>query len=148
LQLAGDGELRPYLASLAKKLRIEESVQFLGQLKEQELIDCFRKASLFMFTSEAEGMPMVLLEAQSCGLPVVTSAFDSARTLIDHGVTGFIVNGYEISLWLDKLNLLYEDKELRDAFSKNARQRIIKSFTWEQTSSMILTCFHDVLIKK
>lgn len=145
LQIAGDGELKSDLIFLSRRLGIEESVQFLGQVEEDQLIDHFQQASVFMFTSEAEGMPMVLLEAQSCGLPVITSAFESARILVEDGVTGFVIDGYESRTWVDGLNLLYEYQSLREDLSRNARRRVMDSFTWDQTSSMIMNCFHDVV---
>jgi glycosyltransferase involved in cell wall biosynthesis len=145
LQIAGDGVLRNDLVSLTRKLGIEDSVQFLGQLQEDELIRGFRHASVFMFTSGAEGMPMVLLEAQSCGLPVITSAFESARSLVEDKLTGFIIDDCTLQPWLNALTLIHDDANLRTTLSRKARERVLDLFTWEKTSRTILTCFHDVL---
>ncbi len=144
LQLAGDGELRENLISITKKLNIDNNVEFLGQLSEQELINHFQTASLFILTSEAEGMPMVVLEAQSCGLPVITSAFESSKNLIIENITGFIINGSKVEPWIDKISELYDNVKLRKSFSKKTRERIMTDFTWEKTSSEILNLFNSI----
>jgi len=143
LRIAGDGELKHELVTLTKNLRIDQNVQFLGQLSENQLLTHMQSASIFLFTSEKEGMPMVLLEAQSCGVPVITSNFSTAYNIIDHNKTGYVMETMNIGHWAHTINELAENSNLCSYLSLNARQRIITNFTWHDSASAILDFFRD-----
>ena len=72
LQIVGDGEDRQKLEDLAKELEISSTVQFVGQT--DNIQKYYQNSSLLCLSSRNEGLPMVLLEAQAYGLPIV--AFD------------------------------------------------------------------------
>ncbi len=78
LMIAGDGPLRGELTTLAQQLRVP--AQFLGQQAPAQIRQLLDQARLLCLPSvtatngDAEGLPMVLLEAQACGVPVLTSA--------------------------------------------------------------------------
>jgi phosphatidylinositol alpha-1,6-mannosyltransferase len=65
--LAGDGDHRPRLESLARKLSIEQHVRFLGTVEGGDLVSLYRAADLFVMPSEGEGFGIVFLEAMACG---------------------------------------------------------------------------------
>ena len=69
LALAGDGPLRSDLMAQARQLGVISRVHFLGNLRDMPLF--YRAIDLFCLPSEAEGLPLSPLEAQSCGVPVV-----------------------------------------------------------------------------
>lgn len=85
----GDGEMRGWL--LAEKLRRSlGNVDFPGPIAHNALGDEFRKSSLFVLPSLAEGVPKVTQEAAACGLPVVCFGFYEAPSVVD-GANGFVV---------------------------------------------------------
>jgi glycosyltransferase involved in cell wall biosynthesis len=79
LVLVGDGPLRLEAESLAKNLGIAEDTRFLG--RQPEPWPALRAADMFCFPSRHEGLPNVLPEAASCGLPVVASDIPAIRQL-------------------------------------------------------------------
>jgi glycosyltransferase involved in cell wall biosynthesis len=79
LVLVGDGPLRPEAERLAQSLGTGEQVRFLGE--QPEPWPALRAADLFCLPSRYEGLPLVLLEAASCGLPVVASDIPEIRSL-------------------------------------------------------------------
>jgi glycosyltransferase involved in cell wall biosynthesis len=82
LEISGDGPERKYCEALAAKLAILERVQFLGHIPRTKVLECFRRADAFIFTSLRDSFGSVCLEAMSQGLPIV---------LLDHqGVRDFI----------------------------------------------------------
>ena len=70
LHIAGIGEEEIMLKKMAVDYKVSDSVVFLGQQKNME--ELYRKASFFCMSSRFEGLPMVLLECQSFGIPVVS----------------------------------------------------------------------------
>lgn len=79
LLLAGEGELRAEAELLAARLQVEGQVRFVGTVAEPWLV--LKAADVFFFPSRSEGMPNVLPEAASCGLPVVASDIPQIRSL-------------------------------------------------------------------
>lgn len=79
LILVGDGPLRPNLEALACRLGIAKQILFLGKLPNPWL--ALKAADMFFFPSRYEGMPGVLPEAASCGLPIVASDIPEIRSI-------------------------------------------------------------------
>lgn len=87
--IVGSGEDEMLLKQMAKDLGVDDSIIFSGQQKN---IDTFyRQASFFCMSSRFEGLPMVLLEAQSYGLPIVAFDCDTGPSEIVNNKTGILV---------------------------------------------------------
>ena len=90
LTIVGSGEKVESIKRLSKKLNLEERVTFEGQ--QANPYAYMKKADLFLLTSEREGFPNVLLEANSLGLPIVAFACKGGiKEIITNGVNGFYV---------------------------------------------------------
>ncbi|GAB5400445.1 MAG: hypothetical protein Aureis2KO_20300 [Aureisphaera sp.] len=82
LHLVGDGPLQASLVELTKQLQIEDRVVFHGWQPSKVIKELYQKADLYLLSSRGEALPTVLLEAQSCGLPVVATDVGSVRDMI------------------------------------------------------------------
>ncbi len=92
LEIAGNGPDREMLEGLAAELGVADRIQFLGFVSRgSELRDLYRHATVLALPSAYEGLPMVLLEAMSCGTPVVGSDIAAIAEVIDHERTGLLV---------------------------------------------------------
>ncbi len=89
LFVVGKGSLEPTLQGLVQVLGLEASVRFLGLRKDIPAL--MNAADAYVLSSAWEGMPMVLLEAQASGLPVVSTDVGGAREVIRDGVSGYLV---------------------------------------------------------
>ncbi len=112
LVIAGDGKERKTLQKLAAE-QIPGRVRFVGKISRPELYRYYSAADLFVFPGIGESLGMVFLEAQSCGLPVV--AFDNAGVpeAVADGKTGILVPMYVLELFVDAVQQLLTDKNLR-----------------------------------
>ena len=89
LEIAGDGPARPSLESLAAELGVTDRVRFRGRLATDELGEMLRGAAVAVVPSRwYENQPLAVLEAFSCGLPVVGTALGGIPELIEPGVDG------------------------------------------------------------
>ena len=91
LTIYGDGELRPYLNSLAGELGIAERVFLPGVIPD--VAERIERAALFLLTSYSEGVSNALIEALALGLPVIATDVPSGGTeeLVSDGVNGRII---------------------------------------------------------
>lgn len=110
LCIVGDGLQKNELIRLAKSLKIEHKVFFVGQrsdaYKFYPLFDCFA------MSSQTEGMSIALLEALCFGLPIVTMHQDTRHEVVVDGENGFLIPHGDIDLFAERLNQLYLDSDL------------------------------------
>lgn len=109
LQLVGDGRDRDFYEYLARRLNLQR-VEFTGR---QNPMEYYRKASLFLMTSTAEGWPLVLMEATQMGVPVVAmDSFGSLHDIVEDGVNGRIVPNNDIPAFIQAMKeMMRNDKE-------------------------------------
>jgi len=111
------------LQSLVKSLNAEERVVLAGN--QSDVGQYYSKSRIFAFTSESEGFPNVIGEAQSYGLPVV--AFDCTAgpsDLIRDNSNGFLIPLFDYDLFQHRLRMLMEDQEMRTQFGAAARESV------------------------
>jgi len=123
LSIVGDGRRRSDLRAQAERLGIAGRVDWHGIVADPHRF--YRAASIFVMPSRVEGMPNALLEAMSCGLPVIVS--DGARgplELVDDGRTGLIVPVDNATALATALRRLTNDHDLRTRLGQAARERV------------------------
>jgi glycosyltransferase involved in cell wall biosynthesis len=91
LLLAGDGEHRRALERKAAELALGPAAVFLGRCDPSEVRGLLAGAAALVVPSTYEGMPLVVLEAMACGVPVVASRVSGIPEVVEDGVTGWLV---------------------------------------------------------
>ncbi len=139
-RIAGRGEEEEACRRLASELGCG-NVNFLGHLGQAELGDEMRRADIFLFPSELEGHPQVLLQAAGCGLPCIAMNSYHPDSIVD-GETGFLAaSADELA---QKFDMLVEDPALRAAMSK-AAARHSTLFDWDQVAAQWAQAFEKVM---
>ena len=125
LEIYGDGSERSRLDDMIEKLNLKNNVFLKG--KCENLQERMLKASVFVMSSRFEGFPMVMLEALSCGLPIVTYDFSSGpKDILENGNDGYIVSlGDETSL-ANKIIELIKNEKNRKKMGENAYLKAMK----------------------
>lgn len=90
LLIVGDGVLMPEVEKRALELGLGQHVRFLGLRSAAEIANIMRASDMFALSSAYEGMPMAVLEALGCGLPVATTDVGEVRRVVESGVNGCI----------------------------------------------------------
>ena len=140
--IIGKGEEKDNLLQLIKKLNLKNNIHLLGFIPEKDLPKYYATADIFTLTSKYEGQGTVNSEAMSSGTPVVSYDTTGARDIIINGKTGFITK-HDYKEFANKLLILIKNEKLLKEMSKNARNHIVKNFTWDDYAKK-----HDVEFKK
>ncbi|MGB9614665.1 MAG: glycosyltransferase family 4 protein, partial [Fervidobacterium sp.] len=130
--IVGDGPQRFNLEKKAKFLGLKHSIIFTGYLKEEEKYECYSIADLFILPSISEGLPTVLLEAASFGLPIVATNTGGVTDIVIHGKTGFLVNSWDYDQYAKYAGLLLIEQDLARKVGENARKHVEKNFSWDK----------------
>ena len=104
----------------------------------KELILNYHQADVFVFPSLCEGFGLVILEAMSCGVPVITTENTAGSDILTEGVDGFIVPIHNIEILAQRLEYLYYHPEENIKMGKNAAETA-RQFTWEKFRKGIVT---------
>ncbi|UCE65028.1 MAG: glycosyltransferase family 4 protein [Candidatus Zixiibacteriota bacterium] len=110
---------------------LKDRVKFHGFLEREKLFELFSKSQLYVHPSLMEGYGMVLAEAMSFGLPIVSTTAGAIPELIENRVNGILVNPASSKELAGAIESLYKDIKLRNAISLNNLEKVKNLYTWE-----------------
>ena len=146
LEIYGDGEQKYDLLQLIDQFDLRKQVYLRGFTSEvqRELLN----ASCFVLSSTFEGFGLVITEAMSCGLPVVSYACPCGpKDIISEGVDGFLVPVNDEQGLADRICRLIENEEMRKAMGKAARLKA-EQYRIEKIIPMWMDLFNQLLKEK
>ena len=130
----GGGPLREALARRADALGISDRISWRGAMTQDQLLveyaasDLFALASRIAQDGDRDGLPNVLMEAQSQGLPCVATEVCAIHELIDNGVTGLLVQAESAQALAGALEVLIVDPAKRRILGEAGRDRVVARF--------------------
>ncbi len=124
LRFVGDGPDRAALERLASELGVADRVRFEGWKDQDQLRDLYQRADLFVFSSFAEGIPVVLMEAMAMEIPCVAPRITGIPELIRDGVDGFLAAASDQQEIVRAIARLMDDRELRQRMGEAAKKHI------------------------
>lgn len=143
-KLTGKGPLFEKLQKIVQESGYEDRFEFLGHVEKSKLIELYQNATIFVLPSHYEGLPTTLLEAMSCGLPVVATAVSGNLDVIESGKNGILVPIKSPDKMAEAVSSLLNDENLRTELGIAARKTIEEKFTWDAISDKILRCYDSI----
>jgi glycosyltransferase involved in cell wall biosynthesis len=129
--LCGRGPLLQKLTEQVQSLGLEKQIIFLGLINREKLIQTYQNATIQVVPSIYEGLPTVLLEGMSCGLPIIATDIGGSRDLIIHNENGLLVPPKSSADMAQRIVELWNDDALRKRIGAQARATVLKKFTWD-----------------
>jgi glycosyltransferase involved in cell wall biosynthesis len=117
LTIAGDGSHYSRTVQYTRDQQFVD-VSFTGYVEGKAKCEVFRQSDAYLFPSYSEGLPLSVLEAMACGLPVVTSAVGGLRDFFEDGAMGFSTESRDPAVLADLLDRLVRDPELCSTISR------------------------------
>lgn len=140
--LVGGGENKR-LSKQAKHLNVHEHVQFEGFVPENDLPSYYRAADVFVFPSLLEGFGMVLIEAMTSGLPVVSTNTTAIPEVV--GEAGLLCEPSSATSISEKVNRIIDNPGLSQQLKDAGLQRVRNNFTWKVATFNLVDSYKNII---
>ena len=145
--IAGDGPFRDKLDSLVSDLGVSDHVKFLGAIEQNEVLNIYRQAHIFILPSitsrdgDQEGAPNVLKEAQSTGLPIISTHHGAIPEVVSDGRSGFLVSERDVNALVERLDYLIRHPELWPKMGRYGREIVEQRFDIHKLNRKLLKIY-------
>lgn len=143
LVIGGSGPQKDFLIDLSEKLGVGKQLILPGAINWNETASFLGASDIFVLPSirdphgNLDGLPTVLLEAMSCGLPCVASNIGGVDLVIENEDTGMLCEESSINDLVESISKLFSCKELREKLAYKAREVVVNSFNWDNVGKNI-----------
>jgi len=142
--ICGSGPLLSILKKRVKEMNLQKQFKFLGLLGRDRLVRIYQKAAIQVIPSQHEGLPTVLLEGMSCGLPVIATNVGGNNEVINSGKNGFLVPPNDPSAMANIIIELLDDVDLQKRIGNSARRTVENKYTWDKITDNVIQCYDDM----
>jgi glycosyltransferase involved in cell wall biosynthesis len=140
---------------LLQRLAAGHDVEFLGPVAENVLPSLYQEAAVFVLPSVhqtcygrhvrvSELLGLAVLEAMASGTPVVCSRLGGLPEVVQHGITGLLVEPGNIAELRESVASLLHDPALAHRMGRNARELVRAQFTWQATAERCLAAYEEL----
>jgi colanic acid/amylovoran biosynthesis glycosyltransferase len=148
LVLVGDGPDRSRVESAIVSEGVKEHVQMTGAVAPTEVRRLLGEATVFVLASLAEGIPVVLMEAMSSGVPCVSTPVNGIPELISHEQTGLLALPGDIDSLVVQLRRMLSDVELRERLAKAGRTKVERDFNLPKNVDRLSAIFQSFAVPR
>lgn len=139
--IVGDGLEREKLQKLVKNLNVEKFVCFHGAKTTKEVRDLMIKSDIFVLSSSVEAFPTVILEAKSCGLPILATDVGSVRSMINN--CGIVVQPNSDQELTSGLKTLIQKREDWKIMAEIGRKQIVENYDVKKLSLKLISVYEE-----
>src|SRR3989344_316010 len=130
LQIIGSGPLEKSLNFKVKSLKLENKIEFMGEVPHYDISKYLHEADIFIRPSLSEGQGISFIEAMAAGLPVIATPVGGIPDFIRDGETGLFVEPKNPQLIAFQVQKLVSDRVLRDKITINAKRMVMEKYDW------------------
>jgi glycosyltransferase involved in cell wall biosynthesis len=145
LLLVGDGPRRDQIERAVDRRGLHRHVEFRGYVPNEELPEVYRSASAFVLSSTSEHYPITLLEAMSCGTPVVAPSIGAIPEIVEDERTGLLYTADAASEFTVAIDRVLSDSELRASCGQLARKTALNEFDWAKYQTELFELYKKVI---
>jgi glycosyltransferase involved in cell wall biosynthesis len=143
LTVIGDGMLKHQFDGCVD----DNSLCWLGAIDHDEIPKVLQKMDVFVIPQNIGGLGLSVLEAMSCGLPVITTAIGETVKLLGND-EGFLIEPKNVDAIVDAMRTLTEDKDLRQAMGRRCRKKVEEKYSWHSQIDQIEDVYRKAIERK
>jgi len=142
-EIVGDGPQRQSLEKLIGRLYLTDNVKLVGSKPNDKLTELFSRACVFLMPcvktpgGDMDGIPVAMMEAMACEVPVVSTAISGIPELVEDGITGRLAPEKDVDVLAQILKELLEDMDKIRQFGKAGRKHVLKDFCISQNAAKL-----------
>lgn len=141
--IIGKGPMETELKKLIGRLNVEHAFRFLGIVPS--VPEIMRECDIFVRPSLTEGMPLTILEAMACGLPIIASKIPGTSEVVKDGETGILIKPGDVKQLSDAVIKLIEDENYAKRIRVRAYEFIRNHYSWDRIAEEYLKIYNEVL---
>ncbi len=144
--IAGDGPYKDKIRREIQSSNLSENVILLGHISDRKkLVEFYQGATAFVHPAHYEGLPTVLLEAMSCGCPVVATAVSGALDVVEDGKNGLLVPPHNPRQMAEAIFRILNEPSLGEKLGKAARNTVEERYSWQVVSKKYLAHYERLI---
>jgi len=143
LKIVGDGDLKENLRNDILKFGLKKLVSLEGQFNGKMLEKIYRDSDIFLLSSTHESFALVLIEAMSKGLPIISTDITAVKNVVRHLKNGLLVKQNTLK-FANALHKLSSNRYLYETISKN-NIRNVKKYTWEKSNGKLMNIYTNLI---
>jgi colanic acid/amylovoran biosynthesis glycosyltransferase len=144
-EIVGAGHLEQSLKALVRQFGLTDKIQFLGPLPQAQVASVMSDSHLFLLPSIAEALPVVIMEAQAIGLPVLATDVGSVAELIIDGKTGCLVPPRNETALTEKVLFLARSPHLWEEIARNSRALVESRYDVNRLNDRLVNIYYSLL---
>lgn len=144
LLIVGGGPQRSELEDLSCELEIDQQTTFTGSISHTEVPDHLNQLDIYAALSRRESFGVAVLEASSCGIPVVVSDVGGLPEVVRDGETGIVVESESPDEAAEAIHSLVTDPKKRYEMGKRGRSHVVKKYEWSDCVTKLLEVYEYV----
>ena len=145
LMIIGGGTKEHKIKNKVSKYNLDDYVIFKGEISPETIQNYYQMADIFTLPSYTEGLPMVVIEAMACGIPVVGSNAGGIPELVKDNVNGFLVPPKDVEILKEKLEILVDNDKLRKKFGKGALETVDDEFNIDKKVEKLKKIYLEIM---
>jgi len=145
LRIYGKGSEKQKLKKLARELQLDERVVFVGFIPHTKVPEALATLDVYVALSRQDSFGVAILEASSCGIPVVVSDADGPAEVVADNESGFIVPVDDPGFAAARIVDLVLNPELRAQMSARGREHVLQHYTWDHSLDVMLAAYRKTL---
>lgn len=145
--IVGDGELKSEIETRSKRINQEYGEKIILTSWITDIASFNAGMDVICLTSDNEGTPVSLIEAQACNVPIVSTDVGGVLDIVSQGKTGFVVPKGDVAAFEEKLGLLIENEEIRKKMSQNGWNFVKDKFHYTRLAADMANYYRELLSK-
>jgi glycosyltransferase involved in cell wall biosynthesis len=143
LLLIGSGPYKEVIDKMIIDLNLEKNVEIKGSIPNNELPCIYQSSDVFILPSLFEGLPRTVLEAMSCGTPIVCTRLPQLIDIVDG--CAYMVSVKDPEAIADGIVKILSDESTSQKFAACGRKRVIDDYSWEDTVKKTINVYKTII---
>lgn len=145
LMIIGEGPSHMKLEKEVLRLNSRARVHLVGQIAHNEMSLYLSASDIFVLPSYNEGLPVSIIEAMACALPVISTNVGGISEIVTNGVSGVITDVKNVGLLTKAIEKLLKDPGLMKQFGSAGRAIVEKRFSWERSANNLYNAYIETM---